>query len=190
MLIIYGIHKHSIMFYLQTIYCNFDFEYFLIGVKNKNHIINRTTFFEDRPSLNKVNLNIKSQFIIRTYLKIHLIQKICKDCPVDFVDFVQNKRGSPCNFFCIRWIFKYVLIKNGLYWKRNWLFIHRSVFEYSFKKTTFRYYLILGLGKNNQMRSPTLYLDQKFVNPTLRLQNEKCYFIDLHYNQILRGTLK
>ena len=38
----------------------------------------------------------QSPFFIRIYLKIHLIQKICKGCSVDFA---QNQRGSPCNFF-------------------------------------------------------------------------------------------
>ena len=38
---------------------------------------------------------LKSIFI-RTYSKIHVIQKICEDCPEDFA---QNQRGIPHKLF-------------------------------------------------------------------------------------------
>ena len=39
---------------------------------------------------------------------------------------------------------------------------------------------VLLSSKDCQMRSPSFYLDQKFVKPTLMLQFEICYFIDPH----------
>ena len=56
--------------------------------------------------------HLKSIFYKNILENQSVTQKICKACPVDFV---QNQLGSrPCKNFCVRLIFKYVFIKNGL----------------------------------------------------------------------------
>ena len=47
------------------------------------------------------------------FLLLHLLV-VTKNCKDYLTNIVQNQQCSHWNFFCVRWIFKHFLIKNGL----------------------------------------------------------------------------